>query len=333
MHNVMKTRGRLRIPLRAPTDRTVDRLIKGIVVVLAIGIPLIAFLYWSDRHVDREPSLADRNVAAAEEFVRQSPNDVGARVSLAAAYVSAGRYEDGVTQFGEVLKSEPNNRAALLGRGIAYVELEQYDLASADFQRLVEGAKAGEYAQTDPQLEQAYYELGVIALTQSRPGDALEPLKAALAIDGGDADALYSYGTALVATGDPTTGVKALRRAVAFVPSGWCEPYEGLVQGYTALGDATGVAWANGMVDFCNGRSADAEQKLQPLTAGPMSIDALLGLALVAANSGDLRAATAYYDRVLALEPDNVSALIGLGQIGGDAHASMPAASPAAGSN
>jgi tetratricopeptide (TPR) repeat protein len=329
MQNVIKNRHRLSVP----NDRDVDRLIKGIVVVLVIGIPLIAFLYWSDRHVDPQPSAADRHIAAAEELVKQNPNDQGARISLAAAYVSAERYEEGVTQFGEVLKTEPANRAALLGRGIAYIELEQYDLAGSDFQALVDAAKVGEFAASDPQLEQAYYELGVIALKQDRPEAALEPLKAALAIDGGDADALYSFGTALIATGDPTTGIKALRRAVAFVPSGWCEPYQGLVDGYTALGDTTGVAYASGMVDFCAGRYTDAAQKLEPLTSGPMSIDALLGLALVSASSGDLSAATAYYDRVLAAEPENVSALIGLGQIGGGAHESAPAASPTAGSN
>lgn len=329
MHNVMRNKVRL----SALGDRDIDRLTRAIVVILVIGIPLIAFLYWSDRHVDRQPSLADRSIAAAEELVRKSPNDLGARISLAAAYVSSGRYEDGVSQFGEVIKTEPGNRAALLGRGIAYTELEKYDLAKADFQAMVDGAAGGEFAKTDPQLERAYYELGVVALKQGLPKEALDPLKAALAIDSADADALYSYGTALIATGDPSLGVKALKRAVAFVPSGWCEPYLGLVDGYGALGNAPGVAYANGMVDFCSARYTDATQKLEPLTIGPMSIDALLGLALVSAYSGDLPGATSYYQRVLEVEPDNVSAQIGLGQIGGGAHATAPAASPTAGSN
>jgi tetratricopeptide (TPR) repeat protein len=329
MHNMMRNKVRLSIP----GDRDIDRLIKAIALVLVIGIPLIAFLYWSDRHVDRQPSLADRNIAAAEEIVRKSPNDLGARITLAAAYVSAARYADGVAQFGEVIKTEPGNRAALLGRGIAYAQLEEYDLAKADFQAMVDGAKGGEFAQTDPQLERAYYELGVIALKQDRPSEALEPLKAALAIDSADADALYSYGMALIATGDPSFGVKALRRAVAFVPSGWCEPYQGLVDGYGALGNTTGVAYADGMVDFCSGLYTDAMQKLEPLTTGPMSTDALLGLALVSAYSGDLPGATTYYQRVLDVEPENVSALIGLGQIGGGAHATAPAASPTSGGN
>lgn len=323
----------MQIPKVFGTDRGVDRAIRAIVLILVIGIPLVAFVYWSDRHVDRQPTQADRNVAAAEELVKKSPNDLSARVSLAAAYVSAKRYEDGITQFGEVLKSEPSNRPALLGRGIAYIQVEKYDLAKTDFQKLVDDAKGGEFAATDPQLEQAYYELGVIALKQGDAKAALDPLKAALAIDGGDADALYSFGTALIATGDPALGVKALKRAVAFVPSGWCEPYKGLVDGYTALGDTTGVAYASGMVDFCAARYADAKSKLEPLSTGAMKIDALLGLALVSAHAGDLAAATDYYQRVLAADPGNVSASIGLGQIGGGAHASLPPVQPTAGSN
>lgn len=318
--------------LGVPSTKTVNRLIKAMALVLVIGIPLIAFVYWSDRHVDKQPALADRNVAAAEELVKKDPNDTKARISLAAAYVSAKRFDDGIAQFGEVLKSEPSNRAALLGRGIAYIQVEKYDLAKADFQKFVDDAKAGEMAGTDPQLEQAYYELGVVALKQGDAKAALDPLKSALAIDGGDADALYSYGTALIKTGDPTLGIKALRRAVAFVPSGWCEPYTGLVDGYTALKDADGTSWATAMVDFCSGRYPEAATRLKTLTSGAMKIDALLGLALVSAHAGDLSAATDYYQQVLAVDPKNTSALIGLGQIGGGAHASAPAASPTAGS-
>jgi hypothetical protein len=47
------------------SDRQLDRLIKRAALVLVIGIPLIAFLYWSDRHVAAGPTQAERMVAAA----------------------------------------------------------------------------------------------------------------------------------------------------------------------------------------------------------------------------------------------------------------------------
>ena len=319
--------------VRGPDDRTLNRAIKLMALVLLLGVPAIVGLYWLDRHVEAPAALADRTVSAAEEAVRNNPTDVAVRNHLAAAYVSAKRYEDGIKQFGQVLDSEPGNRPALLGRGLAYVETAQYELAAADFQRLVDASKAGEFAATDPQLQQAYYELGVIALEQDRPADAIAPLQEALRINASDADSLYRFGMALIGTGEATKGVEALQRAVMFVPSGWCEPYAGLVTGFTALGDTPGVTYATGMVAFCSGRLDEAATDLKPLITGPRKIDALLGLALVAAQSGDAAGATEYYQQVLAADPKNASALIGMSQLGAlTAHPTLPASSPA-GSN
>ena len=80
------------------------------------------------------------------------------------------------------------------------------------------------------------------------------------------------------------------------------------------------------MVAFCGGRLDEATADLSKLTTGPRRTEALLGLALVAATSGDAATATDYYQQVLATDPTNTSALIGLGQLGAvNAHASQPA--------
>ena len=308
------------------SDRTLRRLTIGVALALVAGLLLVAAFYWFDRHPSSGPSLNDRAVAAAEEAVRTSPNDIGARNHLAAAYVTAGRFDDGIAQFTQVLVAAPADRAALLGRGLAYLaqgtldptELDnaKLELATADFQKLVDAAKDSEFAKTDPQLEQSYYELGFIALKQGRAADAVTSLTAALAINGGDADALYSFGVALIQTGDPTKGVAALRHAVQFVPTGWCDPYHGLQDGYTALHDSVGSQWAVGMTAMCEGSFDAAATALQPLTAGPMKLDALLGLALVAQQRGDNSTAAGFYRQVLAIDPKNTSASIGLGQLG-----------------
>jgi len=308
------------------SDRTLRRATRIAALALVVGIPLVAGFYWLDRHPAAGPTLNERNVAAAEEAVRKSPNDIGARNHLGAAYVSANRFDDGIAQFTQVLQAAPGDRAALLGRGLAYRAQGLRDpakpddaklaLATADFQALVSAAKDTEFAQTDPQLEQAYYELGYIALKQGRPADAVTNLTAALAINGGDADALYSFGMALIQTNDATKGVAALRRAVQFVPLGWCDPYHGLQDGYAALKDAVGSQWATGMTAMCEGNLDAATTALRPLTSGTLKIDALLGLALVAQSRGDNAAAADAYRQVLALDPKNTSASIGLGQLG-----------------
>ena len=146
--------------LRLPSERTLNRLIVGAILVVVIGIPLIAVFYFFDRHVDPGPSLVKRRFSAAEEAVRKEPNRVSARLALATAYLAASRYADAVTQYGEVLRVEPDNRAALLGRGNASVSLGDFTTAQKDYQRMADIAKTGEMAATDPQLETAYYNLG-----------------------------------------------------------------------------------------------------------------------------------------------------------------------------
>jgi tetratricopeptide (TPR) repeat protein len=298
------------------SDRTVNRAILACGLALLIGIPAIAAIYWSDRHVDSRPSIADQTVAAAEAAVQADPQDLAARDHLAAAYVSADRTQDGIDQFTEVLKIDATDRPALLGRAIAYINVGQLDAAGADLQTFIDKNSTGEMAKTDPQLEQAYYELGVVQLKKGQAAEAVTTLEKGLAINAADADALYTLGSALVVTGDDAKAVSALKLAVSFVPLGWCDPYPELVKAYTALGTADGVAWANGMAAFCAGDADQAQAVLQPLTTSAMKIDALMGLGYIAAQQGDNAGAASYFDQVLAVDPANQSAAIALNSIG-----------------
>lgn len=300
----------------AVPHRGVDRVVLGLALALLIGLPAFVAFYWFDRHPAAGPSMVDRAIASAEAVVRAQPNDLAARNHLAAAYVTAKRYDDAVSQFSQVLQAAPDNRAALLGRALAYQRSGRLDPARMDFQALVDEAKGSEMAHVDPQLEQAYYGLGVIDLDQGRTADAIRALESALAIDSGDADALYGYGSALITAGNPEKGIAALRRAVAFVPTGWCEPYARMIEGYRALGVTDGATYAAGMVSFCQNRPVDAVRSLTGIESGPFASDAWLGLALVSASQGDTTAAKAYYGKVLAKDPTNASARIGLSQLG-----------------
>lgn len=327
---------RMNRKLTAPSERTLNRLIVSLALALALGIPTIGLFYYFDRHVDAGPTLAQRRLSAAEEAVRKEPNKLSGRILLAVAYMTAKRYDDAIVQYTEVLKAQPDNRAGLLGRGQAYLLLENLDAAQKDYQAMIDQAKGGEMANADPQLEAAYFNLGAIALKRDQPKDAQKLLESALRIIATDADALNLLGTALLENGDPKQAVEALRKAVSFVPTGWCEPYNQLDRAYTALGQAGGARYAAGMAAFCEGRPDEAKQKLQALTDGPFAIDAMLGLGLIAEDQGDVAGATEMYTKVVAHEPRNFIAISGLNRLGATpAPASptppTPAGSPTAG--
>ena len=311
----------------AMNDRTLTRLTRILIAVIAVGLPTIGVIYYLDRHVDAGPSIAGRAVIAAEEAVRQNPNQLSIRVGLAQAYTADNRPADAIAQYTIVLGAEPTNATALLGRGDLYRAAGQLDVAAADYQALIAVAKDGEMASVDRSLESAYFGMGAILFAQGNPRDAATQLANALRIDGTDADALDLIGQSLIAIGDYPSAVEALRDAVAFVPTGWTDPYTHLAQAYDGLADAGGVAYANGMVAMCEGRLGDAQEALLPLVGGAHSRDALIGLGLVAEQRGDPAAAADFYLRVLAVVPDDFAAQSGLGRVG------LPATAAPTGSN
>ncbi|MBE3076540.1 MAG: tetratricopeptide repeat protein, partial [Actinobacteria bacterium] len=237
------------------------RLLRLGVLVLVIGIPLFGYIYYQDQHVDKGPSLIERQVTSAEQAVRKAPTNIGLRLQLAQVYQSAKQLDNALKQYDETLKVDATNRGALLGRGDVLIAKNDLKAAARSFQKIVGTSNAGEFAANDPQLERAHYRLGEIALKQGRAKDAVKSLEKALKIDGADADALYLLGTADLLIGAPARAVEVFQRAVQFVPTGWCEPYKGLSQAYTKLGSTPQAEYAGAMVDFCQKKPADAKRR------------------------------------------------------------------------
>jgi tetratricopeptide (TPR) repeat protein len=314
----------IRRTVAATSDRTINRLIVRLVLVLVVGIVLIGLLYFFDQYRTPGPSLVDRDIQVAEQAVTANPNLLTARLALARAYAENGRFADAVTQYDQILTAAPDAAEALLGRGTAAIALDQLDAAAADFQKIVEAAKGGEMAKVDPQLESAYYSLGVIALKQGHPEEAVVQLASAIKIKRTDADALNLLGTAFLQAGEPERAVTAMRQAIALVPIGWCEPYAQLETAYAALNQGAGAQYAAGMSALCQNRLDEAKAKLEPLTSGAYAVDALIGLGLVAETQADRAAAVDAYTRVLEKDSRNFAAATGLQRVGG-----VPSSSPA----
>lgn len=298
------------------SDRTLSRLLWVGVLTLAIGVPIFGVIYFRDQRVSQGPSLIERQVQSAEDAVRKDPRNVGVRLQLAQVYQSAGRLDSALTQYDETLKANATHRAALLGRGDVLVAKGDLTQAATSYQKIVGKAVGGEFAANDPQLAQAYYALGSIALKQGKTKDAVTKLEKAVKIDPGDADAWYLLGTANLNAGAPEKAVEALRRAVQFVPTGWCEPYTQLTQVYKKLGRTPQAEYAGAMVDFCQKRPADAKRRLQTLTSGPAAVDAMLGLGMIAETASDRQGAIRWYQKVIGTDAKNFNARTGLTRLG-----------------
>ena len=305
-------------------DRQLNRLIKRVALILVAGTVLFTGFYILDRWRPASTPIVDRRLSALEQQVRDKPDDIAARGTLADTYVGKSRFADAIVQYNLILDTGKADVQAKYGRAGAYVGLGQLDDAAKDYQAVVDAAKGGEMANVDPMLQASYYSLGSIAMQQARPADAILHLEKALAIKRSDADALYLIGTAYVATGATDKAESALRTAVAFVPIGWSEPYVALADGFTKAGKTAEAEWAGAMADLAAGKPELAEPRLLAIVDGEAAVDAAFGLGLLNETTGDTAAAAEWYGKALAKSPDNAAARLGMSRVGAGATA-LPA--------
>jgi tetratricopeptide (TPR) repeat protein len=311
--------------LASISDQQLDRLIRRIGLLLLIGTVVFVGFYMFDRWRPPQPSMVTREMAALELAVRENPADIASRGRLADVYVIARMYPEAIAQYDAILVTGQADKAAYLGRGKAHQASGALAAAGADFQAVVDMSKDAEMANVDPMLQAAYFWLGRIALDQGRSAEAVTALSAAVQINRADADTIYLLGTAYVGTGDTDKAVEMLRRAIAFVPYGWPEPYISLEQAYAAAGDTAMAGWAGAMAAFAAGDDVTAEAGLLSILEGAAAVDARIGLGLVMEGRGEPEAAAAWFRQALALDPENRAAQLALARVEAEDRVQMPA--------
>lgn len=296
--------------------------------LLVLGLLAFGVLYARDQFVPRAPSISEQGIAQAEAAVREAPNNVPARLTLGTLYAEAQRYGDAVAQFDEILKVDPVNQDAMMGKGYTLTAQGNLEGAAAEYNKVVTMSRSGEFAGADKRLQAAYYYLGAIGVKQGQPAKAVQSLSKALALSPTDSDALYQYGLAQAQLGKHKDAIAYFSKSLTFVPTGWCDPYPQLAASYTALSKPESATYAGAMGEFCTGKADAAKQQLTGLTSGPAAVDAMLGLGLIAQVQNDTDAALGWYRKVLQADPKNATAKAYLEALGSGSTKPHAAATP-----
>jgi len=147
-------------------DRTSSRLPRLLTLVLVVGMLAFGVFYYQDQHVDAGPSMVGRQIAGAEAAVKKTPNNIQARLQLAAAYLQDKRPDDALNQYDEILKADAGNRTALMGRGQILIGKGDLTAAAVSYHKVTDVAAKGEFAGADTVAQEAHYYLGSIAVKQ-----------------------------------------------------------------------------------------------------------------------------------------------------------------------
>ena len=300
------------------SDRTLRRLVKWTAIGFAVLLVIFSVVYYLGQHRSSGPSLTERQVSSAEQAVKDAPNNLDARLTLAAAYRDNKQYSEALAQYDELLRIGSGNRNSLVGKGETLIAMGDLDNAKTTLTSVVKAKMTWSYEAQDPQLQKAFYDLGVISVTQKSYAQAQDYLQQALTIDATDADAFYQLGLAQLGAGNAKAAVASLRQAVLFVPTGWCEPFQQLAAAYTKLGQADESTFSSAMSDNCAGNTDKAKTELTGLTSATnatVKTDAMLGLAQIAETANDNSTAASWYRQVIKARPDDFTAKTGLARL------------------
>ena len=280
--------------------------IVGLAVGLAVGLR------------DTSPSdksMVEREIERIEKLLEESPFNSSLRVQLAAFYLEAGAYDEAVDQAEYLLAQNDEFEMAYMILGAVYMDQEKYEDALEPYLRVVELNEDNPMRGLNKQLQRAQYDLGRIYIALGEPEKAIEPLRATSVAMSTDADSRYLLGVAYSDMGQCNDAIEWLLKAIRFVPT-FTEAYDELAHCYQEVGNATGAAYANGMVDYCNERYEQALDNLEAAVAGgPQFAEAHLGLAMTYEKVGQPEDAIEAYEAVLALDPDNTLAGARLNQL------------------
>ncbi len=149
----------------------------------------------------------------AAPLIRWTLVGIGAVLAVVAVAVDRARsavWNDDRRLWAEVVHRSPENPAARINLGSAYMMRQDYAEAEAEFRALLA---------VDPMYQRAYYNLGLLALRQNQPDAARVSFERAVRLSPYDANAQTHLGILALRAGDVQTAEVSFRAALDVNPT------------------------------------------------------------------------------------------------------------------
>src|SRR3972149_3589617 len=148
-------------------DSGLNRMIIWSVALLVISVVGFAGYYYGDQSGSGDSGLAERELAIAEQAVRDDPTNITNRLVLADVYFARQRHEDAAAQYEAALAINDKSTLAHVGLGRALMGTRDFAGASENFQKVIDLSKEEDIS--GKLVQSSYYYLGSIALEQGKP--------------------------------------------------------------------------------------------------------------------------------------------------------------------
>lgn len=128
-------------------------------------------------------------------------------INRGAAHASQGRFEQGLADLTEGVKTQPGNKNGYLNRSLVYFNLRQFDKAIEDY---------SEYLKLDPYMANIWYERGMLRRSLNRSQEALGDLNRAIELDPNLGIAYMERARANAQLGNKSAAMQDYQRAAQF---------------------------------------------------------------------------------------------------------------------
>ncbi|HUI89488.1 MAG TPA: tetratricopeptide repeat protein [Anaerolineales bacterium] len=288
-----------------------------ILMIVIIGLLVISFgtYYYYDRYYNPQRSVSQATITQAEQAVRDDPQNIDKRLTLAETYIDYGRYSDGINIAMQIKQTAPNNVNADYLLGIAYANSGRSQDAIQPLQNFIDSRKNESMAGLDNQLQAAYYYQGDSYLKMGQPQNAIPPLETTVKEVGTDADSIYKLGLAYAGVQRYSDAIQQFQIATEFVPN-YTEVYQAMANVYAVTNQPDLRNYALGMVAYSNKDYSTAlTLLLKAAQAQPGFPPIFSGLGLVYEATKDYQDARTSYQTALKFNPNDFSAASGLQRV------------------